>query len=270
MSAPTCVRCGRPTPDGYVCAPEAVSLAEGLVRAAGHAEDAEAVISRQTRHGAGSRGGSSEPMPVDLAAAERYRTIENTVGTWTRIAEDLSGDLAPLPAWPTLNQTAIAAGWLSGHVDDLRKHPAAGEAFAELTAACEDLARLVDRPADKELVGMCDCGKVLYAARGKAVIQCPMPTCKLTWDVAQSRDVLRRALGDKLVSAADAARFAAYWDERNQAQIAALIRKWAERSQILAHGELDDGPVYRFGDVADRLARTPRRAAARETAEMEA
>lgn len=157
------------------------------------------------------------------------------------------------------NAIAEAALYLAAHVDQLRAHPAAAEAWAELTAACRELERIVDRPADKELVGVCDCGKVLYAGHGRSVVKCPQPTCKLTWDVAESRDILRRHLGDKLVTAAEAARLSAYMDtDRTQEQIRKLINKWAERGELVVH-RLRDEDAYRFGEVAGRLASTPRR-----------
>lgn len=260
MSA-TCVRCGAPT-DATVCRPEALSLAESLRVAAGHAEDTEAVLTRQARYGAGSRGGSDEPLPVDLTAAARYRAVENTIGTWARLISEETGGRIPPPVWPALNTTTIAALWLSRRTDDLRMHPAAGEAFADLGRACADLARLVDRPPDRELVGMCDCGKTLYAAHGRSYVTCPVPTCKLIWNVAESREILRRALDGKLVTASEAARLSQYLDtDRTQLQIRKLINAWSVRSLIVAHGEIDGEPAFRFGDISERLARTPRRTA---------
>jgi len=293
MSAP-CVRCDRPT-DGTVCHSEALSLAESLQTAAGHAEDAETVIARQARYGAGGRGGSGEPLPVDLTASARYGTAANTIGRWAqRLLDETNApepeawrptagpvcaprrpaDGPPLPGKPWLlcahrsceairrpRPPAIAEAclWLAGQTGWLRKHPAAGEAFTDLERACADLARLVDRPADKELVGMCDCGKVLYAPGGRIFVSCPQPTCKLLWHVERSRDILHDALRDKLVTAADAARLAAHWDERASEQIRKLVNKWAERSRITAHAELGGDPAFRFGDVLDLLAQTPRR-----------
>jgi hypothetical protein len=295
VSTPTCVRCGRPTADGFACHTCALGLAQALTVAAGHAEDAEAVLARQTRYGAGGRGGNDEPLPVDLTASVRLAAVDNTIDTWARVVLDETGQslspwrLAAGPLcpptgtrcahdscetirrrWP-ISSLGMAALWLAGQVEWLRKHPAAGEAFRELHDACAQLARLVDRPPDKELVGMCDCGKVLYAAYGKVVIQCPLVTCKLVWDVADSRDILRRHLGDKLVTAAEAARLAAYLDtDRTQEQIRKLINAWASRRQVAAHGVDRDGePTFRFGDVAQRLATTPKREQrARESAEM--
>jgi hypothetical protein len=284
----------------YACPADALSLAETLVIAAGHAEDAETVIARQTRYGGGSRGGSSEPLPVDLTAAARYDAIENAIGTWTRHV--LEAQEIDLPAWqayagppcaagwcehdscrevrggrPT-SDVAVAAAWLATQTGWLRKRPEAGEAFAELEHACRDLARLVDRPADQELVGMCDCGKVLYAPRGKVAVTCPVPTCKLRWNVAESREILRKALRGRLFTASECARLGAYWTDRTQPQIRALITTWTrpDRQRITARGwipnedyvgdgeEPEGWSTYLLGDVLDLLAQTPRRQRNRE------
>jgi hypothetical protein len=284
VTANLCVRCGRPAPDGYACRECGQELADALLGAAGHAEDAEAVIARQARYGTGARGGSGDGLTYDPKRSETFTAVTLAICGWARIVVEetgrqphwrpLSGPLCP----PTgircdhdscegirrrLPPSDIArdAAWLARQSGWLRKHPAAAEAFAELHAACDQLARLVDRPADKELVGMCDCGRVLYAPHGKTMVTCPVLTCQLRWNVEQSRDILRRALDDKLVTAADAARLAQYLDsDRTQDQIRKLINKWAERVLIEAHGEIGGEPTYRFSDIANRLARTPRRA----------
>ncbi|WP_412736987.1 hypothetical protein [Krasilnikovia sp. MM14-A1259] len=166
--------------------------------------------------------------------------------------------------WPGPS-LALEAAWLSRQVEWLRKHQAAAEAFEDLHRACEALARLVDRPPDKDLVGMCDCGKVLYAPQGADVVRCPESNCRLKWNVAESRGILRKALDGRLVTAAEAARLGQYLDtDRTQEQIRKLINAWASRHMIAAHGQAedDDGLIeatYRFGDISDRLARTPRR-----------
>jgi hypothetical protein len=294
--AATCVRCGAPT-DAAVCRPEARTLAVELLTAAGHAEDAEAVITKQARYGTGGGGGNEEPMPVDLTAAGRLGAVESTVGTWARHVCETRGTelparrplLGPVCAEPCEHLSceriqyrrppsglAQAAGWLATQIEWLRKRPEAGEAFADLHDACEQLARLVDRPPDKRLVGVCDCGRVLYAPVGRTAIRCPKP-CGAEWNVDDGQDILMRHLDDKLLTAGEAARLAAYLDaDRTQEQIRKLIAAFARRSLLIAHGyvmrdptdaELRDdpeaGPVtvptYRFGDIREQLARTPRR-----------
>lgn len=288
MTANRCVRCDAPMPDSaYICARESAEMAEKLLVAAGHAEDAETVIARQARLGAGSRGGSSDGLNYDATRAARFEAVKLAIGGWARIVtaetgrgprwRALAGPLCPprREGGPCGHGSCEAirrktpppalareCAWLSTQTGFLRKHPAADEAFRELHDACKDLVRLIDAPADKELVGMCDCGKVLYAPHGRRIVICPEKTCERDWHVERSREILRKALDEKLLTAAEAARLAQYLDtDRTQEQIRKLINGWARatRRLIVAHGEIDGEPTFRFGDIAGRLARTPRR-----------
>lgn len=297
---PTCPCCGQPMADGaYACARCSRELAQALTEAAGHAEDAWTVIARETRYG--TAGGArkvepeppagaaderrnrvtefgwaasierplagaliAEPMPVDLGAADRYRTAENDVTTWSRV---LGADVTGLPA---------ACIWLAAHVDDVRHHPAAAEAFGQLRAACAQLERLVDRPpGGYRLVGMCDCGKTLYAPHGRDVVQCK--PCGAKWDVAESQAILLKHLDGQLVTIPEALDMAGWLDtDRTREQIRKLIVGWVKRGQLAAHGHIwrdpTDAeiradpeayqvavPTYRFGEIRARLAETPRR-----------
>lgn len=94
MTAQLCAVCGSPVADAYVCTRDIAALAQALQAAAGHAEDAEAVLARQTRYGAGGRGGNDEPLPVDLTAADRLRAVENTMTTWARLLAEETRDAA--------------------------------------------------------------------------------------------------------------------------------------------------------------------------------
>jgi hypothetical protein len=86
------------------------------------------------------------------------------------------------------------------------------------------------------------------------------PDCTRRWLIADSREALRQALDDHLVTAAEAARLASYLGtDRTQEQLRKLVTKWADRGLIEVHGELHEERAYRFGDVAVRLAQTPRR-----------
>ena len=232
-------------------------------------------------------------IPPDLSASGRLADTTNTVTTWARHVCEQRG--AELPARRPLlgplcelgtgcphdscagirfrrppSDLGEAAAWLATQLDWLRMRPEAEEAFDGLDDACQLLERLVDRPANRgELVGVCDCGTTLYAAHGRSHVVCPEKTCELRWNVAESRDILRDALREKLFTAAEAAHLAAHWDERTSEQIRKLINKWTERGRLTAHGWIagstgeDEArwPTYRFGDVIDRLATAPRRAA---------
>jgi hypothetical protein len=289
--------CGRPVTDGYATPQCAQELATALRTASGHAEDVEAVLARQTRYGTGSRGGSDEPLPADLTAMSRLAPIANTIVGWVRVVTEQTGRA---PRWRPMAGPTCAVGvqcdhltcaairrrlagpplglmaaWLAQHVDTLRQHPAAAEAFTDLHAACGALERLVDRPADKDLVGVCDCGKVLYAPAGRVFVTCPVPTCKQTWHVERSREILREHLGDKLVTLPEAARLLAYLDsDRTQDNLRKLLA--ARAGKLTPHGQLpaaddqeDELLTYRFGDLVAVLDGIPKRRRAARAAESE-
>jgi hypothetical protein len=241
-------------------------------------------------------------MTPNFTASKVYGRFRAAIGTWERDLVETGRARPPAPWRPHLGPLCAPARpgdeprdgnrcghescarireerpsalahtvlWLAEQVGELRKHPAAVEAFAELHAACAELASIVDRPADDELVGVCDCGKILYAVHGRTYVRCPAVTCKLTWHVERSRDILRRHLGDKLVTLPEAARLAAYLDpDRTLDGIRKLIA--ARIDQLVPHGQLadEDGaePAYLFGDVVALLAGIQKRKR-REAAEM--
>ncbi|HXM54570.1 MAG TPA: DUF1922 domain-containing protein, partial [Candidatus Dormibacteraeota bacterium] len=251
------------------------------------------MIARQTRYGGGFRGGHSEPLPVDLFASAAFAPIANTIGGWARIATEetrrrpcwraMAGPLCPptgvrcghdscaaLRRTTTPPAVALEAAWLAQQIGWLRLHPAAAEAFRELHHACEQLRELCDLPGTRgdRLVGMCDCGRILYAPHGRDVVQCRASNCGATWNVTESQAILRKNLDDRLVTPGEAAHLGGYLDtDRSQKQIRALVDAWARRGQITARGEIPGEPdekgeptwvpTYRFGDIAERMAVTP-------------
>lgn len=301
MSTAECVRCGRPLSDAaFVCHADAQKLAETLLAAAGHAEDAWTVIARQARYGAGSRGGSDGGLPANLRASREYLHADVTAAGWARILVE-EGYASPPPRWrPAVGplcpprrpgheppgpghgwrcehgsctairdrtppaQLAQALGWLAAHTEQLRHHPAAAEAFRDLHLTAQALERLVDRPAGGDrLVGMCDCGKILYAPHGRDVVRCR--ACGAKWNVTESQEILLGHLDGKLVTVPEALDMAGWLDtDRTREQIRKLVTKWIGHGLLVAHGQVAGGddaqwPTYRFGEIRLRLAETPRR-----------
>lgn len=303
MTAPTCLRCGQPLADGaLICRAEAQQLAQALTDAAGHAQDAQGGSPRQSGYAGGGRAAYGEaPMP-DLRRAVQLDRIATAVDTTARmLVED--GYAKPRPVWrpaagplcpPTgyrcphrsceqirdrtpPAELAQALTWLSAQTEALRKHPAARQAFRDLHDCATTLERLVDRPpSGHRLVGMCDCGRILYAPHGRDVVRCPKP-CGAEWNVTESQDILLSHLDDKLVTVPDALDMAGWLDtDRTREQIRKLIAGWVKRGQLAAHGHIwrdpTDAevrtdpeaypvavPTYRFGEIRNRLAETPRR-----------
>ena len=312
---PTCAVCGKPLADGStVCRTDAQGLAQRLTEAAGHAEDAQGGAGRQTGAGGASRSAYGEaPMPDFRRSAELNRAA-HAAGTWERDLVE-TGHASPRPPWRPMvgplcppprpghlpdgpgyrcphrtceairqrtppSELAQALTWLAGHTEALRRHPAAQEAFRELGDVCSALERLVDSPpTGRRLVGMCDCGQILYAPANRDVVECKgrERSCGARWNVAESQQILMDHLDGELVTAAEAAHLAAFLDtDRSQEAIRKLVNAWHNRRLVLAHGqvwrdptpaELEADPecvqvavpTFRFGEIRARLAATPRR-----------
>lgn len=268
MSDNLCVCCEtRPTPDGYACTGCAAKAVEQLAEIADLAPIAQDVahgLIRRGRGGAGGSGKADSRSPIDFDASEGLGAVRNALTTLARdIAETAqiasTGSTHPDPLMRACSLLSGAMEWVRHAVDG--HEPWAIRTFAEIDTCAREMRRLTDGPRERDLVGMCDCGRVLYAAHGRTVIQCPERRCQLVWHVERSREILRRALDERLFTAAEAARLAVHLDggDRSTEQVRKLINAWSARSLIVAHGLIEGEPTFRFGDIADRLARTPRR-----------
>jgi hypothetical protein len=138
----------------------------------------------------------------------------------------------------------------------MRHQQFAAEAFDELKAAGAVIRRIVDAPPEQELVGMCDCELYLYARRGAASVRC---VCGLSWDVRESRLSLLEALGDRLVTVAEAATLGVIaFPDMQREKVRKLVQSWVrpDRAGHLLGTDSPDGVVYPFGEILDRLSRS--------------
>ncbi|GIE84595.1 hypothetical protein Are01nite_10750 [Actinoplanes regularis] len=117
---------------------------------------------------------------------------------------------------------------------------------------------------------MCDCGRILYAPHGRDIVQCKASNCGASWNVDESQEILRAALDEKHVTAAEAAHLAGFLEtDRTGCQIRKLVNKWNEREvlqpvdgipgKINNEGSPRILPLFRFGDIANLLDRMRQR-----------
>jgi hypothetical protein len=224
----------------------------------------------------------AEPLPVDLNTAARAAVAFNHVATWRRLVEEERGLPLERMAGPVCNPAvccehdsccaireetrayrdeagrhpaAAAAAFLLEQLGWIRHQRFADEAFDQLRAAGAVVKRIVDRPPDEDLVGMCDCGLYLYAYRGRAEVQC---RCGLRWWVQSSRETLMEALRDRLVTVSEAATLAVMaFPDLQREKVRKLVQSWVrtDRPNHLVGQVTVDGPVYPFGEILDRLSR---------------
>lgn len=283
-----CDLCGNPT-DGYVCRADVEQTVPYLQHVVDLAGEVETNVARLARYA--TRGGRraaepdeglvtalvnrrqpvmafgfaasrerqlknalrAESLPVDLNASARAAVAFNHVTFWARRVETDRGQRPP-PVRVGEHAAAVAAAWLLGQLEWIRHQEFADLAFEQLRAAGAVIERIVDRPPDEQLVGVCDCGGYLYAWPGQSAVEC---ACRLRWEVEASRVSLMDALRGRLVTVAEAATLGvmAYPDLQRQ-RIRNLVQSWVrpERTNSLLGTDSRDGLVYSFGEILDRLS----------------
>lgn len=158
---------------------------------------------------------------------------------------------------------ARAAKFLLTQLEWFRYRPEADEVVEDLQAAAAVLHRCVDAPPVLRYAGPCweadedgwECEEELYALDGAATVRCP--GCGAVHDLGLRRVWLLRQADDVLVNAAT---LAAALSSLDRPVTSAMIRNYADRGRIVAHGKDRDGrPVYRVGEVLAVLADVARR-----------
>lgn len=284
---PLCPLCppdrARPLHDNaYVCPGCTNHVGDLLHRLATIAGEAGTTVARLGRigGGAGRRTGPDQPLPVNLGAGSRHDAAVTELLTRARmVAEERGQDLPAVRSITCRHRTcqsirsgamalpgpaceqivdqpiAVLAGWLAEQLEWLRHHPDGEVALRDIRSACWALERVIDRPADHDLVGRCGCETVLYARRGATTVTCK--GCNTTYDVEECRAGLLDALSGSLFTAAELAGLATYLGLRTQRdRVRKLIWAWANRGLITAHGLIDGDPAYRCGEIMTRLMAT--------------
>lgn len=261
--------CGRPVTDhAFVCVSCAAALREALVRLRDDlADDLDVSLARQARIGSGGGGRPAEtPLPYGEAASETRWLLHTTLVSWVLV---LLNDLRPfgpvcarcehrscstITDRATPDETLPAmADWLATRVGTLRHHPHGPRAVDELLHAVRQADQAIDRPADRNFLGVCsvelddggECDAELYAPPGYRTFVCYV--CKTSHDVAYRQKVLLEYAKDVLGTATELARALSGLGEH---VTPSMIRGYAHRKRLVPRGTDSVGhPLYRLGDV---------------------
>lgn len=155
MSDPTCVRCERPTADGYACVHCANRAAEQLAQVADMCPAARDVAHRLSATVSGS-GGSGKPgstLPLDLGATARLDAVEGNMGTWARAtAEERIGHaLKHVGSDPIVH----AVRYLTANLEWWRHRPAVDEFLRDVEACARVVAGIARGPRERKYLGPC-------------------------------------------------------------------------------------------------------------------
>lgn len=252
-----CSICARPQPDqAYACqldTDRAYRWLGDIADATGAARD---VATGASRRGAPIRGNGDARLPINLGAGARLDAVQNALTTWARHIAAERGHQPPTGPDPLV----AATRWLAAHLGWARHRPEIVELHRDIAAARRIIVGIIDRPAGRLLVGACDCGTVLYAKARTTTVTCR--GCDSSWDVDASRDTLRQALDDLLLTAAQTAALAVIANpDLDRQRVRRLVNVWGHRGPgkggIETRGHSADGqPLYRFGDTLQRVLAT--------------
>jgi hypothetical protein len=281
-----CAICGRPTPDGYACVACAVDRPRQLLAEIQDILPAALdVAHRQARHGT-STGGHGKPgstLPIDLWPTQALTEVKTHLTKWVDRIAIQRGTTRP---WFNHHghPIAVAAHWLTPHLEWLRHQPAhdpdqhgntwSTHQWLRDVEACARIVRGIARgPADRVYLGPCgalvltpepwepgtpasaECDGDVYGLAGRDTGHCQ--TCGAVFNQGERRAWLDSEVRQRAYRASEL--------EHAYGLNSATVRKWAERRLITAHGHDGQGrPLYLLGEVLDVAAsEAARREAAR-------
>lgn len=245
MSERLCVTgCERPTRENRLLADHcAWELERALGDTPALVDELHTTLTRQSRMGDKSvRRGSSDPLPFDLRASGALDALRVTFSGWCIVLLGSEPGAMPPVTLDGMSRFMLA------RVDTIAAHEQAADIHGEVMAATRAGWRIVDRAPQSVLVGVCPCGEYLYARLGHQVTRCR--GCGEAYDVAESRDRLWQALGDRLLTIGEIVSWGVqlrYVPERDERRVRNLLDQWVKRRRIVPHGVDRRGrPTYPF------------------------
>lgn len=165
VSDPICVRCARPTLDGYACSPCAYRAGDWLHEIADLTPPARDVAHGFTRHGDSSASGKpGSRMLLNTMATQKLDQIQARLSTW--VGEIAHGRNRPIPAPRHLGDDPIVlwARWLAGHVEWMRKTDDAERFLIEVDECVRVIRGVVRGPTPQKYLGPCGATRMLTDA----------------------------------------------------------------------------------------------------------
>ncbi|WP_225725471.1 MULTISPECIES: DUF1922 domain-containing protein [unclassified Nocardia] len=185
--------------------------------------------------GAGVRRRS---LPYHKGASDAHAALARTLRYYALRVAFLAGE--PVP--PTSQGHAIFLRKQLPRIPD--DAPVLDGIHPALPAAVDAARAIIDRPAERLCVGLCDCGIRLYAMDGQSTLRCS--GCGHEYSVAERRVALLSQARDMVGTATELSRILPWFS--GKPLTANAIRQWAARGKLIGHsvgGEI----VYRIGDV---------------------
>lgn len=236
-----CARCGRTLTDqAAICWPCTDGLRRDLQAVPALLDELDVTLARQGRtiQLTGGHGGS-DPLPLDLAAADAGHALRNAVSTWARIL------LSDAPKVPPLAARDDPALWLANLAPTIRTLLWAADCAEDIARQVHLARTVVDLPPELSYIGRCICGQPVHAEAGASYARCR--GCGEQLSVSEQRALQAGQLADRAFPAANVARILRHFGRDVPMT---CVRDWRVGGQIAAVGVDRHGrPLYRLGDA---------------------
>lgn len=264
-----CVRCSRPTPDGYAdvhCRDRAAGQLASIIDLTPSARSVAYGLARRGEGASSGKPGSRSPGNDD--AMDALDEIQNLLTTLARDIAEMRGaqfTSAAFEGHRVADPLIEASSWLGGQLEWVRHavdgtEPYAIRAFSEIAECAARMRSIVDGPRAKKYLGPCGaetawapgtmiateiCEGDVYGVPGNSTGTCR--TCGAKVDQAERTAWLDSEVRAYAYTAAEIA-------DAYPSIKANTIRQWLSRGLLVAHGELEGRPLLLLGDVLDLAA----------------
>lgn len=145
-----CSHCDNPTAAGlHLCTRCTQQLTETLETAPALTAELEVTTAKLDNHGGnGGAPGFQASAPVNLGALETGHTLQALILSWALMLRDYDERNSHAPAGGPLQ-------YLTGAINEIRRHDWAGDIHRELTTVTGKARRLIDAPRDIRILGKC-------------------------------------------------------------------------------------------------------------------
>lgn len=150
----TCLVCGQPSPDSFICEGDLIRTHNRLTELQGLNSELHTALTRMVRMTELSDGGRSaeKALVFNARAAETIRLIRATLVSWVR---ELAGDTGtPLPLIVTVTSLT---DWLLGLLPEFRRRHDARLFNDEIRFLVTEATNVVDLPANRTVVPVGPC-----------------------------------------------------------------------------------------------------------------
>jgi hypothetical protein len=162
------------------------------------------------------------------------------------------------------------ASWLAAQVPAITQNEAAGEFFADIRNAVDQIERAINRPIPDRFLGPCPsqlqdglCDTTLMADRKAQEVTCP--SCKIVHDVDAVERQLWERVDEWLLTPQEIHMIMEYFGEPVPAS---TIRRWKMEGRLVVRGWRDGKPRYWPGDVRRLRKRDTRAKTTATTSEV--